>query len=401
MAPRIPTPQVLLDTTLRDGEQAPGVALTPAEKAEYVRRAEAVGLRYIEVGFPQNAFDFEGCAAAVEAARDARVVAMALTTSTSIEAVSRVGAHEVLFVVPSSASHLRHVYGEPLDRLLGALRDSVEQAWECGLAVNVGLEDASERDYGLIRRILKTLEPLADKVDCITVPDTRGQLLPSEVWPLLAQLREHLSGFTCRLAFHAHDDLGLATANSLAALQSQPPVDCVHVTACGFGERAGNASIEQLAILLAMRLGRGSGLDLTRLPDLVTYASEIFLTPVSAHSPVVGWKVFLHESGLHQRGLLEDATTYQVFDPASVGAHTGLVLGKHSGRALRRRIERAAGCSEADVLRLQASIVCTDKERLRAEFRRCVAKTESCFLAIDMAEAERRLRDTMPASVEG
>jgi isopropylmalate/homocitrate/citramalate synthase len=352
-----PPAHILLDTTLRDGEQAPGVALTPAEKAEYVRRAEAAGLRYIEVGFPQNPFDRDGCIAAVEAARHARVVAMALTTPAGVEAAHSVGAHEVLLVVPSSASHLRHVYGGSFDHLLGALKESIQEADACGMAVNVGLEDAGKRDCEVIRPILESLASAGAAVDCITVPDTRGQLLPAEVGPLLREVRRYAAELDCRLAFHAHDDLGLATANSLAALQESPPVDCVHATACGYGERAGNASIEQLAILLDLRLRRAPGLDLRRLVELARYAAEEFSTPVGAHAPVIGWKVFLHESGLHQRGLLEDFTTYQILDPGQVGASTELVLGKHSGRALRRWIASQAECSEADVLELQERLV--------------------------------------------
>jgi isopropylmalate/homocitrate/citramalate synthase len=388
----LPSPHVLLDTTLRDGEQAPGVALTPAEKAEYVRLAEDVGIRYLEIGFPQNPFDFDACAAAAQAARHARLVAMSLTNPAGVECVRSVGAHEVLFVVPSSGSHVDHVYGGPLDRLLGELRDSLAHAREVGLAVNVGLEDAGHRDFATLGRILDTLEPLAEQVDCVTVPDTRGELLPHEVPGLLQYVRDRLPHPGCRVAFHAHDDLGLATANSLAALREAPPVDCVHVTVCGYGERAGNASLEQLAVLLATRLRRDPGLDLARLPELARLAAELFLTPVGAHAPVVGWKVFMHESGLHQRALLEDTTTYQVLNPGAVGTRTGLVLGKHTGRGLRQHIAAEAGCPEEDVLRLQEQVYRQAKEQSRAAVRGASGAGEGAFLGLEAGEAIERLR---------
>src|SRR5215213_844605 len=220
-----PPPDVLLDTTLRDGEQAPGVALTPEEKAEYVRRAEDIGIRYIEVGFPQNSFDFESCLAAVESSKHSRLVAMALTTIEGVERVADIGVHEVLFVVPCSTNHLKHVYGKTIQRLMADLQDSIEYASYKRLSVNIGLEDAGQRDTSTIHYILNCLLPLANKIQCITVPDTRGQLLPMEVGDLITSIRQRLHGIDWRIAFHGHNDLGLATANSLAALQMDPPVD--------------------------------------------------------------------------------------------------------------------------------------------------------------------------------
>jgi isopropylmalate/homocitrate/citramalate synthase len=237
--------------------------------------------------------------------------------------------------------------------------------------------------------VLEALEPLADRVDCVTVPDTRGELLPHEVSGLLQYVRDRLPHPGCRVAFHAHDDLGLATANSLTALREAPAVDCVHVTVCGYGERAGNASLEQLAVLLATRLRRDPGLDLGRLPELARLAAELFLTPVGAHAPVVGWKVFLHESGLHQRALLEDPTTYQVLDPAGVGARTGLVLGKHTGRGLRQHIAAEAGCTEEEVLCLQEQVHRQAKALARAALRDAAAAP---FLGLEAGEAIERLR---------
>jgi len=388
-----PPPDVLLDTTLRDGEQAPGVALTPEEKAEYVRRAEDAGVRYIEVGFPQNSFDFESCRAAVEAARHSRLVAMALTTAEGVERVSEVGAHEILFVVPCSAAHLRDVYGKSLGALMAGLRESIEYASARGLAVNVGLEDAGRRDFQTIHAILDYLLPSGDKIDCITIPDTRGQLLPSEVGGLIESVRGRLRGLPCRIAFHGHNDLGLATANSLAALQLAPPVDSVHVTTCGFGERAGNASLEQMAAILELKLYRRTSLRLDRLRDLAGYVEEVFLTPLDAHAPVVGSKVFLHESALHQKGMLRDASAYQYLDPALFGGRSKMVLGKHSGSRLRRSIAERAGCDEAAVCELQRAAVGRDKAEAKATFRRSVEAARRCSMrGIEDDEAVSRLR---------
>jgi isopropylmalate/homocitrate/citramalate synthase len=391
--PEIPPPDIFLDTTLRDGEQSPGVVLTPGEKAEYVRRAEEIGVRYIEIGFPQNSHDHASCYAAASASKHARLVAMALTTIEGVKSVLEVGAHEILFVVPCSSSHLKHVYGKPLDTLLGNLVESIEFASSSGLAVNVGLEDAGQRDVPIIRRVLNQLSLAGKKIDCITVPDTRGQLLPSEVVELIDSVRKATKLITCRMAFHAHNDLGLATANAVASLQMSPPVDCVHVTTCGYGERAGNASLEQLAVLLAVKFGQRTKVQLERLGYITEYVEDVFLTPIHAHAPVIGSKVFLHESALHQKGMLNDAGSYQYLNPEQLGRQVKMLLGKHSGKGLRRLIAQKANCSESEVCRLQTAIVNTNKEEARAKVRHAMGVIRRhSLVGIEAAEAIDQLR---------
>lgn len=389
----MPPPDILLDTTLRDGEQSPGVVLTPNEKAEYVRRAEEIGVRYIEIGFPENSHDRDACYAAALAAKHARLVAMALTTCEGVRHVLEVGAHEILFVVPCSSSHLKNVYGKSLDTLLASLLESIEFAASSGLAVNVGLEDAGQRDLPIIRRVLNQLSFVGDKIDCITIPDTRGQLLPSEVVELISSVRNDVSQINCRVAFHAHNDLGLATANTLASLQMEPSVDCVHVTTCGYGERAGNASLEQLAVLLQLKLGRPTSIQLERLGYVASYVEDVFLTPIHAHAPVIGSKVFLHESALHQRGMLNDSGSYQYLDPKLLGRHIEMLLGKHSGKRLRTLIAQQADCSEREVCKLQQTIADTGKEEAKEIVRRAIKVIRRHSLTgIEAAEAVDHLR---------
>jgi homocitrate synthase NifV len=364
-----PPAAVLLDTTLRDGEQAPGVALGADHKAAYVELAEEAGIRYLEVGFPQNRLDLEPCRAAARAARQARVVMMALTTPESLAIACDAGAHEVLFVFPASYSHLAQVYGGSYESLRDRLLECVSAAAALGVAANVGLEDASQGDLPLIFRILDDLAPVAADVDCVTIPDTRGQLLPEEVAELLAHVRRRLPSRSCRLAFHAHNDLGVATANSVAALRAPAAADCLHVTACGFGERAGNASLEQLVAIMECKLGIASGVRPERLPGLCGFVEEAFWTPVCAHAPVVGAKVFTHESGLHQKALLRDGRSYQYLDPGRFGRKGHLIFGKHSGSYLRARIAAEAGCEAEDVLAYQRAMLSrlSPARRLREE----------------------------------
>lgn len=390
---RAPQAHVILDSTLRDGEQAPGVSLSPEEKAEYVRLAEGAGVRYIEIGFPQNPFDFRACQAAAAAVRHSRVVAMAVTTEESIARVCEVGAHEVLLIVPCSDSHLKSVYGSPLEILIAQLRKSILYARECGLVVNIGLEDASQGDVRIIARLVEEARRYPGTVDCVTIADTRGQLLPHEAERLVGEVGAMLAGFNCRTAFHAHDDLGLATANSLAALSAPRPVDCVHVTCCGFGERAGNASLEQVAVVLTTKLGRETGLDLPTLGVLADFVQKAFLTPIHPHAPILGSKVFLHESGIHQKGMLSEKSSYQFLDPGMFGAQAGFILGKHSGRRLRAAIAAAAGCDEEAVLELQRRLVEENGDRLRDDFLRCLTFIRDCtFKGMTKDEAVNALK---------
>ena len=255
---------------------------------------------------------------------------MALTTQESVATVRDIGAHEVLLVVPCSESHFGHVYGGGFEQLCTQLSQSITTARALGLDINVGLEDASQRDGALMSRILHALRPHLPSITSFTIADTRGQLLGPEVEVLIEDVRQLLSPMR-PVAFHAHNDLGLAVANSLTALSMHPSVECVQVTMCGLGERAGNASLEQVAVLLETKLARKTGINLAGLAGLARFVEDIFLTPIHPHQPVVGGKVFLHESGLHQKGMLSDDTTYQFLDPGRFGRESDLVLGKHSG----------------------------------------------------------------------
>ncbi len=388
-----PPADVLMDSTLRDGEQAPGVVISPEEKASYVELAEAAGVRYLEIGFPHNPFDFAACKSAALAAKKSRLVAMALTRRESIDKVVAVGAHEVLFIVPCSESHLAAIFGGTIHELSVQLLESITQAHEKGLAINIGLEDASQGDLHVIQSLLDEVKLLGISIDCITIADTRGQLIPSETEQLIRVIKDRLQGMSCRLAFHAHNDLGLATANSLAALSADPKVDCVHVTSCGFGERAGNASLEQVAVLLRTKLKREASIDFQRLNELTNFVQKIFLTAIHPHAPVIGSKVFLHESGIHQKAMLNENRTFQFLDPDWFGSSSDLILGKHSGKRMREEIAQQAHCSEDDVLELQRSLLGIDKHDIEDSFMKAIqALYKRTFIGLNQPDAVNLLK---------
>jgi isopropylmalate/homocitrate/citramalate synthase len=383
-----------MDSTLRDGEQSPGVAITPDEKARYVEMAEEAGIRYIEIGFPHNPFDYVACKAAARAAKSSRLVAMALTQRESIDKVVDVGAQEVLFIVPCSESHLSAIFGGTLEELAAQLLEAIAHAHDNKLAVNIGLEDASQGDLHVIKLLLDSVRQSGVTVDCITIADTRGQMLPSETVELIRLIREHIHGLSSRVAFHAHNDLGLATANSIVALCADPGADCVHVTSCGFGERAGNASLEQVAVVLETKLARESFVDFRKLNELTSFVQKVFLTPIHPHAPVIGSKVFLHESGIHQKAMLNESRTFQFLNPSLFGRDAGMILGKHSGKRMREEIAKQAGCAEAEVARLQQALLSLDKKALEELFVKALRELyDQTFIGLSQDDAVKLLRE--------
>ncbi len=399
---------LLMDTTLRDGEQAPGVVLTPEEKATYFRLAVGAGLRYFEIGVPENVLDKECCEAVVRARNELdtdlrneiRLAALALARPKSVESVIALGVDEVLLVVPCSDSHFQAVvhkssHGAYLEQLSSA----VNLASSAGLRVNVGLEDASAPDNSLLPIVLSQVVSMK-QIQAVTISDTRGVLIPATLDRLLRDVRDRLSEFQCELAFHGHNDFGLATANAFIAVTGDTPVDSVHVTTCGFGERAGNSSLEQMVALLQHSVNRCSHISLAKLRDLSQFVSTAFLTPISPHAPVIGQKIFVHESSIHQRGILQDPANYQPIDPHRLGMETTLVIGKHTGRTLLRKIARDHNLKLENIESLRrklAHVSIETKQKLKSDFRLIASELQECgFQAYDTKTLIARL-DGEPA----
>ena len=352
----------IFDTTLRDGEQSPGIALTPDEKAEIGAQLERLGVDVVEAGFPVSSpGDFEGVRAVAAAVERPTVAALARTrqedldaAAESLAAADRSRIH--VFIATSPIHMERKLRLEP--------REVVRQArWAVGYArdradeVEFSCEDATRSDPGFVAHVCG--EAIDAGATTINLPDTVGYCLPDEYAEFLREVQRlcpELLDVT--LSVHCHDDLGLAVANSLAGVGAgATQVEC---TLNGLGERAGNAALEEVVMALRVRadaFGCETGIVAGEIGRASRLVCERTGYRLQRNKAIVGANAFAHEAGIHQDGMLKDADTYQIMDPAELGLVMTLPLGKHSGRHAFAR-----ACAEAGI-ELQ-------REALEEAFRR-------------------------------
>jgi 2-isopropylmalate synthase len=327
----------IFDTTLRDGEQSPGIALRPDEKAEIARALELLGVDIVEAGFAASSpGDFKGVAAVVQSLERATVASLARTTAGDIEAAAQALAgaprSRIHVFIATSALHMERKLGlaptEVLERISWAV------AYATGLAdeVEFSAEDATRSDREFLAAACR--EAIAAGATIVNLPDTVGFTTPAEYARMFDDLRERCPELAdVELSVHCHDDLGLAVANSLAGVEAgATQVEC---TVNGIGERAGNAALEEVVMALRVRVdhfGAESGVDPSMIRDASALVAELTGYEVQRNKPIVGANAFAHEAGIHQDGMLKDASTYQIMDPTELGVSMTLPLGKHSGR---------------------------------------------------------------------
>ncbi|AKL11959.1 TPA: homocitrate synthase [Kluyvera intermedia] len=314
------------DTTLRDGEQSPGVAFRASEKVAIAEALFAAGVTALEVGTP---------AMGDEERTRIQLVRRHLPTATlmswcrmnagEIRQSADLGMDWVDISIPASDKLRQYKLREPLAVLLERLENFIGLARTLGLAVCIGCEDASRADDDTLRQIAS----VAQEAGALRLryADTLGLLDPFATDNAIRSLRRDWNG---EIEIHAHNDLGLATANTLAAIRAG--ATSVNTTVLGLGERAGNAALETVALGLDRCMGLDSGVDFSQLPALCQQVAEAAQRPIDAQQPLVGEQVFTHESGVHVAALLQDRESYQAIDPALMGREYRLVLGKHSGR---------------------------------------------------------------------
>lgn len=336
----------IFDTTLRDGEQAAGISLSREEKLQIARQLAALRVDVIEAGFPAaSPGDLESVAAIASEVRTSTVAALARAHRGDIDAAGKAlrgaTAPRIHTFIATSDVHMTHKLRMSRERVLDEVRRAVAHARDLVEDVEFSAEDASRSDSAFLAEVFRVA------VDCgattLNVPDTVGYADPGEFGTFVSRLIDDVgAGEKVIWSVHCHDDLGLAVANSLAAVKAGArQVEC---TVNGLGERAGNASLEEVVMALRTRrdrFGLATRVETPRLCAASHLVSRLTGVPVPPNKAVVGANAFAHESGIHQHGVMSFRETYEVMAPEDVGASgTRLVLGKHSGRhAFRHRVE--------------------------------------------------------------
>ena len=340
---------VFFDTTLRDGEQSPGCSMTTQEKLTMAHALEDLGVDIIEAGFAMaSEGDFAAIATITQAVRKPRIASLARARAEDIEMAARslqfADRSRIHVFLASSDLHLEYKLKMSRQQALDQTGESVRLARSLSDDVEFSPEDATraDRDF-LVEMVRVAVEAGATTIN---MPDTVGYTTPEEYCQMFREVRERIPAIDEQgviLSSHCHDDLGLAVANSLAAVNNGArQVEC---TINGIGERAGNAALEEIAAALYVRKDHfdvKNGIALDKIYPASQVLGNIITFRPSPNKAVVGDNAFAHESGIHQHGMLANPLCYEIMTPALVGvARTHLVLGKHSGRAaLRHRLEQ-------------------------------------------------------------
>jgi 2-isopropylmalate synthase len=332
----------LFDTTLRDGEQTAGVAFSALQKREIATALAALGVDVIEAGFPVNSpTEFAAVRGVAEAVRDARICALARAVPRDVEAAGEAlrdaAAPRIHVFVNASDMQLAKQLGKTRENVLGMAAAMVARARDFTDDVEFSPMDATRADPEFLMALLRAGADAG--ATTLNLPDTVGVARPSQIGELVRRVREEVcagAAGTIVVSFHGQDDLGLATANALAAVEAGARQ--LEVAVNGLGERAGNTSFEEVAIALRVHgaaFDVESGIDTTGIWELSRQVAAASGIAIAANKAVVGANAFRHASGIHQDGVLKERATYEAYDPAWIGHPTGteIVLGKLSGRA--------------------------------------------------------------------
>lgn len=336
----------IFDTTLRDGEQSPGCSMDLSEKIEMARQLDRLGVDVIEAGFAvASPMDMKSVQAISAAVSSCTVASLARCTKgdidTAWQAVSGAVKPRIHVFLATSDIHMEYKLRMTRGEVLASIRENVAYAKSLCPDIEFSAEDASRSDREFLAECLSAA--IESGATVVNVPDTVGYAVPEEIFDLFSYLRKNVRGIeNVDLSAHCHDDLGLAVANSLACIRAgATQVEC---TINGIGERAGNASLEEIAMALKTRrdvYNAETGINTRMIYKTSKLLSSITGVPIAPNKSVVGANAFAHESGIHQHGVIANAQTYEIMKAEDIGIpQNSLVLGKHSGKhALRERLE--------------------------------------------------------------
>ena len=328
----------IFDTTLRDGEQAPGFSMNIAEKLEMAKQLEILGVDIIEAGFAISSNeDFEAVKVIAETLKKASVCSLSRLVKkdieSSFEAVKDAARGRIHAFIATSDIHMKYKLKMTKDEVLAAVKENIRYAANLCQDIQFSAEDAIRSDPAFLAEVFSVA--IESGASVINMPDTVGYTTPSEISQLVTYLKNHVRGIeNAVLAVHCHNDLGMAVSNTLAGVAAgATQVEC---TVSGIGERAGNAALEEIVMALHTRkdyFGIDTKINTRQIYRACKLLSTITGVPIHPNKPIVGANAFAHESGIHQHGVMSEQTTYEIMTPESVGVYrSNMVLGKHSGK---------------------------------------------------------------------
>jgi methanogen homocitrate synthase len=349
----------ICDVTLRDGEQTPGVVFTTEQKMAIASELNSMGIEVIEAGFPVvSANEKETVKEIANQGFNSRICCLSRAVKGDVDAALECDVDIVSIFIAMSDMHLKYKYHRDFEEMLDCAKQAIEYATDHGLKVRFAAEDASRTPIDRLKQAFKEVET-EYKVQYVSLADTVGILSPATTHYLVSEIFKEVNTSIC---IHCHDDLGMATANTLAAAEAGAKQ--LHTTVNAIGERAGNASLEEVMVALRVQysIDRYNTTKLTALSRMVSEYSGI--TP-SVNKAIVGQNAFTHESGIHVAAILEEPRTYELFLPEMVGGKRNLVVGKHTGtKALKGIINSIGLCLEREELcaLIEKVKVCTEEK---------------------------------------
>jgi methanogen homocitrate synthase len=328
----------ICDVTLRDGEQTPGVSFSCEEKIRIARMLDAVGVEMIEAGFPAVSPNEKECVTAIaRLGLTARICGFARAKQADIDAAIDCDVDMVSIFIPTSDLHIRLKFKKPRDQVVEEALGMVDYIRDHGLPVRFAAEDASRTDLPFLKEVYR--QGAERGADLLSFADTVGHLIPMEMYRIMSELVGSVNRPLCA---HCHNDMGCAVANTITAAEAG--AFQLHTTVNGIGERAGNASLEEVLVALRMK-GGVDRYDLSHLTDLSHMVEEYSGIKLPKNKPVTGELAFSHESGIHIAAILEDPLTYENFPPEMVGGKRHFILGKHTGKKALEHVVTALGCN--------------------------------------------------------
>lgn len=318
----------IFDTTLRDGEQTPGISLSPDQKLSIAKKLDTLGVDAIEAGFPViSAGELKAVKMIVDEGLSCEVAGLARTSRTDIDATIDAGLNYVHIFIATSDIHLKHKLNMTRDQALEKAVDAVKYGKSHGLQVEFSAEDATRTDRAFLKTVFGAVAKAgADRID---IPDTVGYSTPAHIAEIT---RDAIDATGLPISVHCHNDFGLAVANALSGIHAG--ASCAHVTINGIGERAGNASLEELSMALQclpFEEKYETGIKSELIYETSRYVSKIVGISVQPNKAIVGDNAFGHESGIHTHGVLNNPLTYEPISPELVGRKRWLQVGKHAG----------------------------------------------------------------------